>query len=122
MRVLVCGDRNWINRDLIYRDLFDLPRGEITIIHGAARGADSIAGEVAKELGYKVEAYPADWEKHGRAAGPIRNKKMLEEGKPNLVLAFHNDLESSKGTKHMVKIAREAKVPVLVRRDIPEVT
>lgn len=86
--------------------------GEPTIIHGAAKGADSIAGRLAeKNKDFEVEAFPADWKQYGKAAGPIRNKQMLDSGL-DLVFAFHNDLSKSKGTKHMVEICRKAGIPV----------
>lgn len=113
MRVLVCGDRNWDDVELIYDRLEELPPRSI-VIHGAARGADILAGGVAFRLQFGVESYPADWERYGRSAGPIRNAQMLREGQPDLVIAFHADLEHSKGTKHMVGIARKAGVPVEV--------
>lgn len=109
MKVLVCGDRNWTNRERIYERLAHLPGGSI-VIHGAARGADSIAGDVAGELGYEVERYPAQWDVYGRAAGPIRNMEMLDR-KPELVIAFHNNISNSRGTAHCLKEA--------VRRGIP---
>ena len=111
MRILVCGDRNWNNISSIKRELEKFS-GDVVIIHGAARGADSIAENIAKSLGFKVEAYPAKWDELGRAAGPIRNMQMLEEGKPDLVLAFHPDLSKSKGTANMVSIARKRGVKV----------
>ncbi|KKN68033.1 hypothetical protein LCGC14_0455890 [marine sediment metagenome] len=113
MRVLVCGDRHWTDRGAILNRLRELPPGAI-IIHGAAKGADTIAGEVAKSLGFAIEAYLADWAQYGRAAGPIRNAKMLQEGKPDLVIAYHADIEASKGTKSMVRLARAAGIPVEV--------
>jgi hypothetical protein len=58
--------------------------------------------------------YPAQWHKYGRAAGPIRNQQMLAEGKPDLVLAFHDDIDGSRGTKDMVNRARRAGVKVEV--------
>jgi hypothetical protein len=81
--------------------------GDVCIVHGAAKGLDTIAGQVARELGYDVVPHEAEWSTYGRAAGPIRNQQMLEE-RPNLVLAFHDDLLSSKGTKDMVKRALKA--------------
>ena len=105
MRVLVCGDRHWTDRGAILDRLKRLPPGTV-IIHGAAKGADTIAGEVAVSLGFAVEPYPADWKRYGRAAGPIRNAKMLQDGKPDLVIAFHADIEASKGTKNMLGLAR----------------
>lgn len=115
MRILVCGSRDWNDKEAIIKRLLPFAAYEdVTVIHGAAKGADSLAGDVAKMFGFKVEEYPADWEKHGRAAGPLRNRKMLEEGKPNIVLAF--PLKQSIGTRHMVKIASEAGVEVKVYR------
>jgi hypothetical protein len=107
MRVLVCGDRNWIDECTIERELENFVPSSTTVIHGAARGADSIGGKIAKELGMAVEEYPALWDTHGKAAGPIRNRQMLDS-KPDLVLAFHDNLEESRGTKHMVEIAKKA--------------
>ena len=108
--VLVCGDRNWANRTSIANCLKLLPRGT-TIIHGGARGADSIAGEEAKKLGLAVEIFPAEWDKYGTAAGPIRNIKMLDRN-PHLVIAFHPDLAKSRGTAHTVREARKRQIKV----------
>src|SRR5690348_8540698 len=61
---------------------------QVTIISGAARGVDTVALDWAVINWCPSEEYPADWDTHGKAAGPIRNKQMLEEGKPDLVVAF----------------------------------
>jgi len=113
MRVLVCGDRNECRKAYIYDQIRTLPRDTV-IIEGGARGVDTIARQVAESLGLKIEEYRANWRKHGKAAGPIRNFEMLTEGKPDEVWAFHADIEASKGTKHMVKIAKQAGVPVKI--------
>lgn len=86
MKVLITGSRNWTDREVIKYHLADLP-ADTTVIHGAARGADQLADSVARELGFEVIAVPADWTLHGRAAGPIRNQRMLEHN-PDLVIAF----------------------------------
>jgi len=112
MKILVCGDRHWSDINSIKRELQKYS-GDVTIIHGAAKGVDSLAGLVASELGFKLEVYPAKWDQLGRAAGPVRNMQMLEEGKPDLVLAFHPDLLKSKGTIDMIRIARKAGVKVI---------
>ena len=112
-RVLVCGSRYWTAREPIVAALRELPAGT-TIIHGAARGADRIAGEVATELGFEVIACPADWDTHGKAAGPIRNGEMLRDHQPDWVLAFTPNLEQSRGTRDMVVKARRAGLPVKV--------
>jgi len=102
--VLVCGDRDWIDEGLIEKRLSQLPPGT-TIVHGAARGADTLAGTVAKRLGFKVIPMPAKWTLYGKAAGPIRNREMLDL-KPRLVIAFHPNLERSRGTKDCVTEAK----------------
>lgn len=107
MVVLVCGDREWNSYKPIYSRLRDLPPGTI-IVHGDCRGADKMSGFVAKQYGFEVIPVPADWDKFGKAAGPIRNQKMLDEHKVDLVLAFHNDIASSRGTKDMITRADKA--------------
>jgi len=122
-RVLVCGGRDFNDGPLLHRALsklcFDRKwiTGEIDdnwmpnilIIHGCARGADSHAGDWAHANFLQWLAFPADWKTHGRLAGYIRNKQMLDEGKPDLVVAF----PGGRGTAMMVKIAREAGVEVI---------
>lgn len=80
--------------------------GATQVISGGCRGADKISAEVAEELRIPCRVFPAEWDKHGKAAGPIRNAEMLEEN-PDLVLAFHDNIESSKGTKDMVRRAKD---------------
>jgi hypothetical protein len=114
MRVLVCGSRHFNDYDFIKRALTEviLEKGiDIgLIIHGAAKGADTTAGDVARDAGILVQAFPADWDTHGKRAGPIRNYQMLKEGKPDLVVAFI--APNSRGTKHMVEISRKAGIEV----------
>ena len=110
MRVLCCGDRNWTDRETVRVRISELPETAV-IVHGAARGADTIAGEVAAELGHTVEVYPAQWNTYGRAAGPIRNNQMLDT-KPDLVIAFHADISKSKGTAHCIQEAERRSIIV----------
>lgn len=118
MRVLCCGDRNWTDAGLI-EDAVALvarqaPGTGLVIIHGGARGADDLAGTLAAAYGLECLIFPADWAKYGRAAGVIRNQQMLDEGKPDIVLAFHDDLTRSRGTADMVRRARKAGIDVRV--------
>jgi len=108
----VCGSRDWTDTTLIYRwlSLFDPD----TIIEGEARGADQRAAWWAFDNNVPCMRFPAEWKKYGKAAGPIRNKQMLDEGKPDLVLAFHDDIENSKGTADMVEQARKRDILRLV--------
>ena len=113
MRILICGDRHWKDYDSIYSYIQTLNK-DSTIIHGNANGADKLAGHAAASLGIlNIEEYPANWIKYGKAAGVIRNQQMLNEGNPNLVVFFHNDLLNSKGTKDMISRSLKSIIPVL---------
>lgn len=116
MRILICGGRDFDDLILFWKtmdnlsDQFDFDGNQpIVIIEGGARGADRISQMYAKECGWELETYPADWHKHGKAAGPIRNKQMLDEGKPDLVVAF----PGGSGTKNMIDQATKAGVKVI---------
>lgn len=115
--ILVTGSRDWTNEETIRNTLILIVSGmekAICLVHGAARGADSLAASVGKSFGWKVIPVPADWDKYGKAAGPIRNSQMLDEYKPDIVVAFHDDLPNSKGTKDCVEKALRKGVPVLL--------
>lgn len=79
------------------------------IIHGAARGADTMAGDYGYASKIPVRTFPADWDQYGKRAGPIRNHQMLAE-KPDLVVGFIGP--NSRGTKHMLDIAKKAGIKV----------
>lgn len=111
MKVLVCGDRFWEDRGFLEATLDALGPFDL-LIEGEARGADTMAREWAISRGVPYKPFPANWDKYGKAAGPIRNQQMLDEGQPDLVVAFHNSLDTSRGTKDMVKRANAAGIPV----------
>ncbi len=114
--ILVTGDRNWNDPQthgrVVQDALYGYRKHNPIIVHGAARGVDTIADLYARAFEYEVHPHPADWAQYHRAAGPIRNTEMLAE-KPHLVLAFHDDLLSSKGTKNMVNQAVKAGIPTI---------
>ena len=132
MRLLVTGDRNWgrvqepvdatkirvakMEREYLYSvlDACNVSPGVSELIVGDAKGADEFAKRwaidrkvaLAKNMQDKREPFKADWDQHGKSAGPIRNREMLfKDGGPDAVIAFHRDFMNSKGTKHMVTIA-----------------
>jgi hypothetical protein len=114
VKVLCCGDREWKNWKVIKKTLASLGPNTI-IVEGEARGADKMCRYVAEEqLGYEVRRYPADWDRYKKAAGHIRNRQMFDTENPELVVAFHNNLSESKGTKDMVEYARSKGCPVNV--------
>lgn len=115
MKVLITGDREWDDIKTALDTLEQLPPGTI-IVHGACRGADVTCAAVAEALGFTVRAYPADWDRFRKGAGPIRNQQMLDcEHRPDepidLCLAFHNNFVQSRGTKDMVSRVEKAKIP-----------
>lgn len=108
-RVLVCGGRNYNDEEAMLKALGDKLRFDDVVVHGGARGADALAGDLAgRILGCEVEVHPADWHKYGRSAGPIRNQEMLDTG-IDLVLAF----SGGRGTADMVSRAERARVMVV---------
>ena len=120
-RILVCGSRLFHNQRMMCRVLEAETQGatRVVLIHGGCRGADKLAGRIAKQKGWDVDIYRADWSNHGHAAGPIRNQKMLEQSKPTLVLAF--PLIGSRGTKDMIRRAQKAGVKCrVISRTEPE--
>ena len=117
MRVLVCGGRKFGQgageTHALYRAMNAAHSHKpiTTLIHGAAPGADSLAGAwAAIQGGIEIIDFPADWKAHGRAAGHIRNARMLREGKPEGVIAF----PGGPGTADMTRRAQKAGLPVWI--------
>ena len=114
MKVLVCGGRDFNDKTMIYNVLNNRmiqANGKIThIIHGNARGADTLAGQWARETGVQEVSCPANWQVYGRRAGFLRNKAMLDLLNPekDIVIAF----PGGRGTEMMVDIAKKANVTV----------
>jgi hypothetical protein len=108
MRVLITGSRNFKDRDAMVAALEGYD-DDTVIVHGGARGADRLAHDVAFAMGYSIALFSADWNKHGKAAGPLRNQAMVDAG-ADVCLAF--PLPGSKGTWDCVKRALRADIPV----------
>ena len=110
MRVLVCGGRDFGDWVSVYAALDRLHSvSPITcIIHGSAKGADELAARWAFERHVAEMAFCADWINHGRAAGPIRNQLMIDQGKPGWVIAF----PGGKGTSDMISRAKKSGIRV----------
>ncbi len=106
MRLLVCGGREYADRDFVFRvlDAVNRKRPISVLMHGACpTGADKFADDWLKARGIEPLRFPADWRKYGRAAGPIRNKQMRDEGRPDGAVAF----PGNDGTAGMVAMLRE---------------
>lgn len=111
MRVLICGGREYVDRAELYAELDRLHAEYVftTVIAGGARGADTLAVEWAQARGLATQVFMAEWGVFGRKAGPLRNARMLAEGRPDLVVSF----SGGHGTANMVKQAKAAGVWVL---------
>jgi len=116
VRLLVCGSRNWSDREYLFSilDSVDVAsKFQIEcVIEGEASGADKMAALWADQYEIPVKAFPAQWRTFNKAAGPIRNTQMLDEGKPDVVVAFHENVWESKGTKDMISQALKRGIPV----------
>lgn len=130
-RLLVFGSRTVHVRykAQVARYILRLVNGElggapVMIIHGAAKGADTLAGLIARDQGWPQTPFPADWANNGKAAGPIRNQRMLVDGKPDWGLGFTDKpLEESVGSLDMYQRLCRAEVPcavVRLRETLPE--
>ncbi len=111
-RIIVAGGRDFDNYILLSETLdVVLERytlSEVSIVSGCCRGTDALGERYAKEHGIPVVRFPADWLEYGKAAGPIRNRKMAEyasEGEGVLV-AFWDG--RSRGTASMIRLAEKA--------------
>jgi hypothetical protein len=116
MKVIIAGSRNilgyqkhdWFNSKLDH--LFSSCKSEVEIVSGRARGADRMGERYASENGLKVHLFPADWEGLGKKAGYIRNGEMAEFS--DALVAFWDG--KSRGTKHMIDLARKHGLKVRV--------
>ena len=113
VRVLICGGRDYANAEAV-REALDRVHAERkfeVVITGGAHGADTMAHDWAISRDIAVEVYMAEWDRLGRKAGPIRNQRMLQEGKPDLVIAF----PGGRGTANMIGQARAAGVEIIAK-------
>lgn len=115
-RIVVAGCRNYEN----YREAkayIDFCISEIRknntliFVSGGCKGADMLGERYAKENGFEIERYKADWEKHGKSAGPKRNMQMAEIG--DYVICFWDG--KSKGTLSMINCAKKLKKPLRIK-------
>ena len=120
MRLLVTGSRNWANRKAVGRALYEAwteagSPTDAVLVHGAARGLDSIAADIWSSKGLKVEAHSAKWDEFGKRAGILRNIEMVEQG-ADVCLAF--PIGASVGTRHCMRTAAAAGIRVVDKGDV----
>lgn len=116
-KVIIAGGRDFVDYNLLrekVNNIFIDKRltHKIVIVSGCARGADTLGMRYASENILDIEEYPADWDKYGKKAGYMRNVEMAENA--DALIAFWDG--KSKGTKHMIDIAKERNLPIRVIR------
>ena len=103
VRVAIVGSRNYKDLSEVREYVLSLPQGTV-IITGGANGVDSVAAAAAEDAGLKVVVHAAEWALYGKAAGPIRNRKIVEDC--DKLVAFWDD--ESPGTKNSISLASKA--------------
>lgn len=114
MRVLVTGTRHMTDPGPMREAFARHAPAPSAVIVGDARGADALARAIATDMGVELVVFCADWDRHGRAAGPIRNQQMINDGHPNIVLAFPARSQASAGTHDCMRRATRQGIPVIV--------
>lgn len=115
MRIIIAGSRHmpdslaYLVNEAVIKSGFDITE----VVCGMARGADTLGASWARSKGIKVKEFPADWNKYGRAAGPIRNKQMLDYAEGLIVFIWNG----SRGSENMLQQTLKAGKPVFVVRD-----
>jgi len=124
VRILVTGSREWDDWQRVSTALMGATLGtnwrKVTLVHGdCPSGLDRIADQLARSMDMTPEPHPADWGKHGKAAGPIRNQEMVDAG-ADICLAFFSRRSLNKGTGDCAGRAKRAGIPVRMFWDAPE--
>ena len=119
MRLIVAGSRSFNDYELLAATLdeltADVPKEELVILSGHARGADQLGERWSRERHVQCELFPADWEKHGRSAGHVRNAAMVASCGPDDAAAFFWNGRSP-GTKGCLQLVRKAGLKVTIVR------
>ena len=120
IKLIVAGTRDFIDKEYLWkvldRYLSQRDPSTVTILDGKARGPDRFGGEYGEAKGMRVLPFPADWDKHGNAAGFIRNEEMAQAG--THLIAFWDG--QSRGTKDMIERAQEHGLTIIVISIRPE--
>lgn len=114
-RVIIAGTRSFNDYELLRNSCNNLLSEKqrthtVVVISGTARGADQMGERYARERGFQLRRFPADWEQYGKSAGHIRNAKMADNA--DALIAFWDG--ESKGTKNMIDNARRKGLAVRV--------
>lgn len=116
LRIIVAGSRTFNDYDLLESTLSDYLKenNNVTIISGAAKGADQLGERFARKYRYNLKCFPAQWDTYGKSAGPIRNRKMAEYASEGHGILFAFWDGNSRGTKSMIELAKKYGLEVYV--------
>lgn len=109
IRIAITGGRSFDNKEQVAKVLCRLQGRNVILAHGGATGADDLCKQYAVKMGWKVVEYKADWARHGKSAGPIRNAWLLDDFKPDYLIAF----AGGTGTFSMINLALDRKIKVI---------
>lgn len=107
MKVIIAGSRDITDYDTVVESMGDCSFDATEIVSGCAKGVDTIGERIADNLDIPLKKFPANWDKHGKAAGPIRNRQMAEYADAAIVI--HN---GSKGSLNMIQQMKKLNKPV----------
>ena len=112
MQVIIAGGRDYHNYETLLEAIAASQFDITTVVSGGAKGVDALGERYADEMNKTLNVFEADWETHGRAAGPIRNRKMSENAEA-LIAIWDGQ---SRGTKNMIETATKKGLRVYVHR------
>jgi hypothetical protein len=114
MKIIIAGGRDFTDYELLKTKCDSILKNlsDVEIVCGMAKGADLLGKRYAEEKGFKVKEFPADWSKHGKSAGVIRNEEMKEYS--YALIAFWD--YKSRGTKNMIEISKKGGLEVRIIR------
>jgi len=112
MKVVIAGGREFNNYELLREICDELITTDSEIVSGGAKGTDKLGERYANEKGYDLKIFPADWNKYGKGAGPIRNRQMAEYG--DMLIAFWDG--KSTGTKNMIETSMKLGLSVHIKK------
>ena len=112
MKVIIAGGRDYHNYETLLEAITEAQFDITTVVSGGAKGVDALGERYASEMNKELNVFNADWETHGRAAGPIRNRKMAENAEA-LIAIWDGQ---SRGTKNMIETATKKGLRVHVHR------
>lgn len=105
LKIVIAGSRNFRDYELLKENCINIIGDcrQVQIVSGTAKGADELGERFANEMGYSIKKFPADWDKYGKSAGYKRNEEMAKYA--DMAICFWDN--KSKGTKHMIDLAKK---------------